>query len=161
MDAVADRSDVPESRRADAPGERPVVLGTLSVRIHPAAEDMAIGGALEAGLPLTVANAVLLPPYPATIALHGPHAATLPGEEDLDAVRGTAHRAAAMGIATCHLRIVTLRPVRALLEVVAEQKASLFVFGPDPARLGERRFRRAARVVRQRAPCLLWIVTDG
>ena len=44
-------------------GPRPVVLGTLSVRPDPTAEDMAVGSALEAGVPLLVVNVVRLPPY--------------------------------------------------------------------------------------------------
>ena len=158
MGAVADRSDA--SRRAGPPPQRPVVLGTLAVCVHPAAEEMAIASALEAGAPLTVANAVVLPPCPMTMVLLGPRAATLPHEEDLEAVRATAHRAAALGIPTRLLRISTPRPIRALLEVAAEEDAALFVFGADPERLGGRRFRRAARCLREQSACLLWIVTQ-
>ena len=50
----------------------------------------------------------------ATIMLLGPGAATLPHEEDLDAVRATADRAAALGVRTQLLRISTPRPVQAL-----------------------------------------------
>jgi hypothetical protein len=161
MTRVRDWSDVLATPRADLVGARPVVLGTLSVRLHPAAEEMAIASALEAGVPLILANAVVLPLYPTTIMLAGPHAATLPHEEDLDAVRESAERAASLGIATSHLRISSFRPVTALIEVACEEQAGLFVFGPDPSRLSRWRFRRAARRVREHAPCLVWVAPDG
>lgn len=161
MRTVGDRSDALALPHAARDAGRRVVLGTLSVGVHPSAEEMAIASALEAGVPLTVANAVLLPPYPITIVLLGPQAATLPHEESVDAVRATARRAAALGIATLHLRISTLQPVRALLEVAGEQNAGLFVFGPDPKQLGGRRFRRAARYVREHATCLVWVAWES
>ena len=71
---------------------RPVVLATLSVRVDPSAERMAVDSALEAGVPLVLVNVIRLPPYATTIVLLGPEAATLPHEEDLDAVRETANR---------------------------------------------------------------------
>ena len=75
--------------------------------------------------------------------LVGPDAATLPHEEDLDAVRATAERAAGLGIRTEHLRVSSKRPVKALLEVVRDQGAGLLVFGPDRSRISRRKFRRA------------------
>jgi nucleotide-binding universal stress UspA family protein len=79
-------------------------------------------------------------------------AATLPHEDNLEAVSGTAHRAAAPGIAT-RLRTSTLRPITALLEVAADEDAALVVLGRDLERLGNLRFRRAAGCVRERSPC--------
>jgi nucleotide-binding universal stress UspA family protein len=159
--SIPDRAvhPVPGGTAGDA--RRPVVLGTLSVRVDPSAEDMAIASSLEAGAALIVVNAMRLPPYPATIMLLGPGAATLPHEEDLEDVRATAHRAAALGIRTELLRVTAPRPVRALLEVVSERDAGLLVFGPDLSRIRRRRFRRAARALRRNASCLLWIAPDG
>jgi len=150
---------VPGGTAGDA--RRPVVLGTLSVRVDPSAEDMAIASSLEAGAALIVVNAMRLPPYPATIMLLGAGAATLPDEEDLENVRATAQRAAALGIRTELLRVTAPRPVRALLEVVSERDAGLLVFGPDLSRIRRRRFRRAARALRRNASCLVWIAPDG
>jgi nucleotide-binding universal stress UspA family protein len=144
-----------------AAGPRPVVLGTLSVRPDPTAEDMAIGSALEAGVPLVIVNVVRLPPYPTTVVLAGPSAAVLPHEEDLEAVRAAADRAASLGIPTEHLRVATKRPVQALLQVVRERDAGLLVFGPDLSRTKLRQFRRAAARVRRDAPCLVWVAPDG
>jgi hypothetical protein len=134
----------------------PVVLGTLSVRVSAEAERMAIESALETGSPLIVANMLKLPPYPTTIMLLGAGAATLPHEEDLDEVRATANRAAALGVRTQLLRVSSPRPVQALIELLSEQKAGLLVFGPDPSRIGARRLRKAAKRLREKAPCLVW-----
>jgi hypothetical protein len=135
---------------------RPVMLATLSVRLDASAEAMAIESALEAGVSLIVANMLVLRPYPATVML-ARESVNLPCEEDLDAVRATAYRAVELGIRTELLRVSSLRPVRALLEIAAERQIGLLVFGPDRARLPRYRFRRAARTVRKHAPCLVWI----
>jgi hypothetical protein len=118
---------------------------------------MAIDSALETGSPLIVANMLMLRPYPTTIMLLGPGAATLPAEEDLDAVRATAKRAAALGLKTELLRISSPRPLQALIELLTERRAGLLVFGPDPGRISLRRLRKAAKQLRKDAPCLVWI----
>jgi nucleotide-binding universal stress UspA family protein len=158
---IRDRAAPAVPSRAIGGGVRPVVLGTLSIRVDPTAEDMAIASALEAGAPLIVVNAMRLPPYPATIMLLGARNATLPDEEDLEAVRATAQRAAELGIRTELLRVTANRPVRALLEIADERDAGLLVFGPDLSRTRRRAFRRAARAVRRGANCLVWIAPDG
>jgi Universal stress protein family len=140
---------------------RPVVLATLSVRVDPSAERMAIDSALEAGVPLILVNLLPLRNYPTTLGLLGPEATLLPHEEDLDAVRATARRAADFGIKTELLRVMSRRPVKALLEVLRERDAGLLVFGPD-LRLTKRwRFRSVARRVREQADCLVWVSPDG
>jgi nucleotide-binding universal stress UspA family protein len=140
---------------------RPVVLGTLSVRVDPSAERMAIDSALEAGVPLVIANILPLRPYPTTLALLGPEGLNLPHEEDLDAVRATARRAADLGVKTELLRVTTRRPVQALLEIVSERDAGLLVFGPDLRLTSRIRFRLAARRLRREAGCLIWVAPDG
>ena len=161
MAEVRDRERTHAPERAPGTSARPVVLATLSVRIDPAAEEMAIASALEAGVPLIVANMLHLPPYPATVSLLGAANATLPHEEALDEVRATAARAASLGIRTELLRVTTRHPVRALLQIVSEREAGLLVFGPDRGRLRGLRFRAAARRVRRDAPCLVWVAPDG
>ncbi len=149
--------------RIDAPAlaphagsPRPVLLGTLSVRVDPTAERIAVDSALETGGALILANMLSLRPYPLTTML-APEYATLPHEEDLAAVRASAARAAALGIRTELLRVSSPRPVKALLELVRDRNAGLLVFGPDRSRLPERRYRAAARAVRRDAPCLVWV----
>jgi nucleotide-binding universal stress UspA family protein len=140
---------------------RPVILATLSVRVDPSAERMAIDSALEAGVPLIIANLLPFRPYPTTFALVGAEGMNLPHEEDLDAVRATAERAATLGVKTELLRVTTRRPVQALIEVVHERDAGLLVFGPDLHLTGRRRFRSVARRVRREADCLVWVAPDG
>jgi nucleotide-binding universal stress UspA family protein len=135
---------------------RPVLLGTLSVRVDPAAERMAIDTALELGARLIVGNMLVLPPFPCTVGL-ARDCATLPHEEDLEAVRATAQRAAELGIPTELLRISSPRPVTALIELAQDREAGLLVFGPDRSRISRWRFRSAAKTVRRGAPCLVWI----
>jgi hypothetical protein len=140
---------------------RPVVLATLSVRVDPSAEAMAIESALEAGVPLILVNLLRLRNYPATIALLGAEATTLPHEEDYEAVRATADLAAQLGIKTELLRVTSRRPVVALLQVLRERDAGLLVFGPDLRLTNRRRFRSVARRVREQASCLVWVAPDG
>jgi hypothetical protein len=136
----------------------PVVLGTLASRPHGDAEDAAIAAALESGAPLLIVNAMALPMLPLTLRLVGVAAAIPPEDEDLVAVRESAERAAALGIPVQHLRVVARRPTSALISVAKERGAALLVFGPDPKRIGLRRFRAAARQVRRRAECLVLVL---
>jgi hypothetical protein len=161
MAEVRDRDRTAAPVATARTGARPVVLATLQVRIDPAAEDMAVASALEAGVPLIVANMLHLPPYPATVMLVGAENATLPHEEALEEVRATAARAAALGIPTELLRVSSRRPVRALLQLVAERDAGLLVFGPSSGRIRGPRLRAAERRVRRDAPCLVWVAPDG
>jgi nucleotide-binding universal stress UspA family protein len=161
MSRVLDRGRVSAADAAPASTRaRPVLLATLAVRVDPSAERMALQSALEAGVPLILANVSMMQMYPATIMLAREYA-TLPHEEDLDAVRETANRAAALGIRTELLRITSRRPVKALLELSRERDAGLLVFGPDLARTPRWRFRAAARAVRRNATCLVWIAPHG
>src|SRR5580693_8147687 len=96
MRPLLDRRRSPVAARGDQRSpSRPVLLGTLSVRVDPTAERMAIDTALEVGTKLILANMVMLPPYPLTVRI-APEYVILPHEEDLDAVRATAARAPAL-----------------------------------------------------------------
>ena len=148
------------SPAADATQRRPVLLATLSVRVDPRAERMAIDSALESGSPLIVANMLTLPPYPTTVMLARQYL-TLPHEEDLEEVRATAHRAAALGIKTELLRITSRRPLAALIELIRERCVALVVLGPDVRRTPRWQLWLAARRVRRQADCLVWIAPDG
>jgi nucleotide-binding universal stress UspA family protein len=161
MSQVLDRSRTPTAGLALGRSRaRPVLLATLAVRVDPSAERMALESALQAQVKLIVASLSVMPPYPTTMMLAREYA-TLPHEEDLEAVRTTAARAAELGIATQLLRVSSRRPVKALIELARDTDAGLLVFGPDLARTPGRRFRAAAKVVRRDAPCLVWIAPDG
>ena len=161
MPKLRDRYEDVTRLPAEPTRARPVVLATLSVRVDPSAERMAIDSALEAGVPLIIANLLPLRPYPTTFVLLGPEGMTLPHEEDLDAVRLTAARAGKLGVKTELLRVTTRHPVRALLELIRERDAGLLVFGPDLRKTGRWRFRAVAWRVRRQADCLVWIAPDG
>jgi nucleotide-binding universal stress UspA family protein len=161
MPKLADRRDDLTGLAGAPTSARPVVLATLSVRVDPSAERMAIDSALEAAVPLVLVNILRFKLYPATLALVGPEGLNMPHEEDLDAVRATAARAAELGVKTELLRVTTRRPVQALLEIVAERDAGLLVFGPDLRLTSRMRFRSLARRLRRNASCLLWIAPDG
>ena len=113
---------------------------------------MAIDSALEASVPLLIVNLIRLPPYPTTLdTCRAPSTPRCPHEEDLEAVRATADRAAELGVKTELLRVRTKRPVQALLQVASERDAGLIVFGPHLGRVGRMRFRRAAKRIRREA----------
>jgi len=158
--AVVQRNRVEPPSPASTPESRPVILATLSVRVDPSAERMAIDSALETRARLIIANMLWLPPHPTTLTLAREHA-TLPHEEDLEAVRETAHRAAALGVQTELLRISSRRPLAALIELICERRAGLVVLGPDPQRTPRWWLWLAARRVRQKADCLVWIAPEG
>ena len=136
----------------------PVVLGTLSSRVEPEAERLAIESAVENGVPLLVVNVMPMPAYTRALVLAGHHALTFPHDEDYEAVRATAERAAAWGLKVEHLRVTSPRPAKALVQIANERGAGLLVLGPKHK--GIFRFDRAARVVRKRAACLVWISED-
>ena len=161
MPQLRERRDELSGHAAAPTRARPVVLGTLSVRVEPSAERMAIESALEAGVPLVIVNLLRLRPYPTTFGLLGHEGMTLPHEEDLDAVRATAQRAAELGVRTELLRVTTRRPAVALLEIARERDAGLLVFGPNLKLTGRLRFRMIARRLRREADCLIWVAPDG
>jgi nucleotide-binding universal stress UspA family protein len=132
-----------------------VVLGTLSSRVEPEAERIAIESAVENGVPLLVVNVVPMAACPRALALAGPKALSCPHSEDYEAVRATAQRAASWGLKVQHLRVTSPRPAKALVQIANERGAGLLVLGPK--RKGIFRFWRAAREVVRNADCLVWI----
>ena len=131
------------------------MLGTLSSRIEPEAERIAIESAVENGVPLLVVNVVPMAACPRALALAGPKALSCPHREDYEAVRATAQRAASWGLKVQHLRVTSPRPAKALVQIANERGAGLLVLGPK--RKGIFRFWRAAREVTRNANCLVWI----
>jgi hypothetical protein len=47
--------------------------------------------------------------------------------------------------------------VEALLELTAERAPSVLVFGPDRDRIKRRIYRKAAKAIRERVACLVWL----
>ena len=68
-----------------------------------------------------------------------------------------AARAAALGISTELARVSSRRPLQALLELVQERDPGLLVLGPDRRRTPRWWRALAARRIRRRVDCLIWI----
>jgi len=133
---------------------RPVLLATLGAPFDPEAAAVAVDAAVESGEPLIVANVVELLPLPLSSMLGHDQ---VESDEDADALRAPAELAHSLGVAVERLRVRSPRPVDALLELVAEREPALLVFGPDRSRVPARRYRKAAKAVRERATCLVWL----
>jgi hypothetical protein len=134
---------------------RPVLLATLGVPFDPAASAFAVDAAVEAGQPLVVANVVELPPLGMSVAMGYDQLPDRP--EEAEALRAPAELAHSLGAEVERLRVRSPRPVEALLQLAAERAPGLLVFGPDRTRIRGRVYRKAARVLRERVSCLVWL----
>jgi hypothetical protein len=136
-------------------GGRPVMLATLDVPFDPEAVAFALGSAVELGQRLIVANFVERAPLPLSAML---------GYEDLpdtpemaQSLAEPVRLALSLGVSVTRLRVKSFHPIPAMLEVVAEQNAGLFVFGPDRSRIMRLRYWRAARAIRSSVTALIWL----
>ena len=134
---------------------RPVLLVTIDVPLDPRAATVAVDAAVESGQPLIVANFAELPPLPLSIVM---------GYDDLGyteemerSLREPAQLAQSLGLRVERLKVKSLHPVEAMLDLARERSPGLLVFGPDPGKLGRRKFRRCVRALREQATCLLWL----
>ena len=143
------------TRRGVPDRGRPVLLATLGVPFESRAAAFAVDSAVESGQPLLVVNAVELPPLGMSVAMHYDQLPDTP--EDEETLRAPAELAGALGVEVERLRVRSPRPLAALLEVAAERGPGLLVFGPDRSRIGRRAYRKAAKAVRERAGCLVWL----
>jgi nucleotide-binding universal stress UspA family protein len=134
---------------------RPVLLATMGVPFDPAASTFAVDAAIEAGEPLIVANVVELPPLGMSVAMGYDQLPDRP--EEAEALRAPAELAYSLGAKVERLRVRSPRPIEALLQLAAERSPGLLVFGPDRTRIRGRVYRKAARALRDRASCLVWL----
>lgn len=134
---------------------RPVLLATLGVPFEPEASAFAVDAAVEAGQPLIVANVVELPPLGMSVALGYDQLPDAP--EDAEALRAPAELAHSLGAEVERLRVRSPRPIEALVQLTAERRPGLLVFGPDRGRIKRRTYRKAAGALRRRATCLVWL----
>jgi hypothetical protein len=154
---VAHRSGTIAERQAGASGSRPVMLVTFDVPVREDAAAVAVDSAVESGQPLLLVNMVDLPIRPMT-ASWGQEVIVF---EDVDAsLRAPAELAHSLAVAVERLRIVSPRPMRALLELVGERRPGLLVLGADAARMRRRKYHKAARTIREGASCLVWIPAE-
>ena len=150
---VADRNrTIPSSRPAASSG-RPVMLVTFDVPVDPRAAELAVDAAVESGQALLVVNVVDMPIRPMTASWGQEVVVT---EDVDDSLRAPADLARSLAVAVERIRLVSPRPLTALLELVSERLPGLLVVGPDRTRMGRWRLRRAERRIRRSAPCLVW-----
>jgi hypothetical protein len=155
---IRDRaSDVSAGR--DAAG-RPVLLATLGVPLNEEASVFAVDTAVESGQRLVVANVTALEPLRMSIALGYDALPELTPEVSASLLR-SAELARSLGVHVERLRVRSPRPLQALVDLVADVRPGLFVFGPDRRALRERRYRKALGAVRDRVTCLVWVPNDA
>ena len=142
------------------PAGRPVLLATLGVPLNEEASVFAVDTAVESGQRLVVANVTALEPLRMSIAL-GYDALPELTPEVSASLRRSAELARSLGVNVERLRVRSPRPLQALLELVADVRPGLFVFGPDRKALRERRYRKALGAVRDRVTCLVWVPNDA
>ena len=141
--------------RSDRAKGRPVLLATLDVPFDQDAVVFAVDSAVELGQPLIIANFVERAPLPLSTML-GYDDLPYPPEME-EALVAPARLAASLGVRVTRLRVKSFHPIPAMLEVLAEQGAGIFVFGPDRARIRRLRYLRAARAIRAKATTLVWL----
>ncbi|HKN80235.1 MAG TPA: hypothetical protein VJZ98_02755 [Actinomycetota bacterium] len=142
-----------------APG-RPVLLATMGVPLDEEASVFAVDTAVESGQRLVMANVTALEPLRMSITLGYDSLPELTPEVSAS-LRRSAELARSLGVNVERLRVRSPRPVQALLELVADVRPGLFVFGPDRKALRERRYRKALGAVRDRVTCLVWVPNDA
>jgi hypothetical protein len=133
--------------------DRPVLLATLDVPFANEAIAFAVDSAVETGQPLIVVNAAEIPLAPWSLLGYG----YIEREDLQDELRKPAELAQSLAVLVERLRVCSPHPIDALLELVAERRPGLLVFGPDSSRLKPRRYRRAAKRIRDRSTCLVWL----
>jgi hypothetical protein len=138
---------------------RPVLLATLGVPLNEEASVFAVDTAVESGQRLVVANVTALEPLRMSITLGYDTLPELTPEVSAS-LRRSAELARSLGVRVERLRVRSPRPVQALLELVADVRPGLFVFGPDRKALRERRYRKALEAIRDRVTCLVWVPND-
>jgi len=134
-------------------GGRPVLLATLDVPFAEDATAFAVDSAVETGQPLVVVNAAEVQPTPYTFLGYG----YIEREDLQDELRKPADLAQSLAVRVERLRVCSPHPIAALLELVAERNPGVLVFGPDRSRLKARTYRRAAKKIRERVTCLVWL----
>jgi hypothetical protein len=131
------------------------MLATLGVPFDTDAVAFAVDSAVELGERLIVSNFTEHAPLPLSTMLGYDE---LPYPPELaQSLLAAAKLAGSLGVEVTRLRVKSFHPIQAMLEVLAEQGAGIFVFGPDRSRIGRLRYRRAARAIRSRATALVWL----
>jgi hypothetical protein len=139
---------------------RPVLLATMGVPLDEEASVFAVDTAVESGQRLVVVNVTTLEPLRMSITLGYDTLPELTPEVSAS-LRRSAELARSLGVHVERLRVRSPRPVQALLDLVADVRPGVLVFGPDRKALRARRYRKALRAVRERVTCLVWVPHDA
>jgi hypothetical protein len=123
-----------------ADARRPVLLATLDVPFAEDATVFAVDSAVESGQPLVVVNAAEIHPTRWSLLGYG-----YIEKEDLQSEL---------------VKPAELAHSLAVREVVAERRPGVLVFGPDRSRLRRRTYERAAKRIREKTSCLVWLAPD-
>jgi hypothetical protein len=150
-----ERPEVQAPGQSSRGGGRPVMLATLGVPFDTDAVTFAVDSAVELGERLIVANFIEQAPLPLSTMLGYDELPYPP--EMAQSLLAAAKLAGSLGVEVTRLRVKSFHPIQAMLDVLAEQGAGIFVFGPDRSRIGRLRYRRAARAIRSRATALVWL----
>ncbi|HUA43504.1 MAG TPA: universal stress protein [Streptosporangiaceae bacterium] len=134
---------------------RPVMLATLEVPFASDAVAFAVDTAVELGQRLIIANFVERAPLPLSAMLGYDD---LPDPPELtDSLVAPATLAQSLGLEVTRLRVKSLHPIPAMLEVISEQGAGLLVFGPDRRKIARLLYWRAVRAIRSKVTVLVWL----
>jgi Universal stress protein family len=139
---------------------RPVLLATMGVPLDEEASVFAVDTAVESGQRLLVVNVTRLEPLRMSITLGYDTLPELTPEVSAS-LRRSAELARSLGVHVERLRVRSPRPVQALLDLVADVRPGVLVFGPDRKALRGRRYRKALRAVREKVTCLVWVPHDA
>jgi hypothetical protein len=139
---------------------RPVLLATMGVPLDEEASVFAVDTAVESGQRLLVVNVTTLEPLRMSITLGYDTLPELTPEVSAS-LRRSAELARSLGVHVERLRVRSPRPVQALLDLVADVRPGVLVFGPDRKALRGRRYRKALRAVREKVTCLVWVPHDA
>jgi hypothetical protein len=154
--------------RGNAPRRRrrhggPVVLATFaSAPFEPHAVRVAVQAAADMSSALAVCDVVEV--KPGRRGARGVTDAVAPAQAA--ALAAIAELARDLGVPMEPVHVSGLRPVGALLALVAERRPALLVLGTDPAALRRfrrptrRQYRRFMRALAEQAPCLLWTAQE-
>lgn len=137
-------------------GGRPILLATLGAPFAEEAVNFAVDSAVEASRPLIIANITTLEPLGLSMIL-GYDALPELTPEVSESLRRPAELARSLGVAVERLRIRSPRPVTALLQLAAERRPGVLVFGADRRKLRPRTYRRTVEALRDGARCLVWV----
>lgn len=154
---LANRDRTTVRSGTNAAGGRPIMLVTFDVPVDPHAAELAVDAAVESGQPLVVVNVVDMPIRPMTSSWGQEVVVT---QDVDDSLRAPAELAHSLAVSVERIKLVSPRPLRALLELVAERRPGLLVVGPERRRMGRWRLRRAERRICGSAPCLVWTGAD-